>query len=45
MAVNSYNAMDGLQVIVDEFERFIKFVEEQKPKLSSKKLHLGKKEI
>ncbi len=39
MAVNSYDAMDGLQVIVDEFERFIKFVEEQKPKLSSKKLH------
>ena len=44
MTVNSYDAMDGLQVIVDEFERFIKFVEEQKPKLSSKKLHLGKKD-
>jgi len=44
MAVNSYDAMDGLQVIVDEFERFIKFVEEHKPKLSSKKLHLGKKD-
>ncbi len=43
MTVNSY-AMDGLQVIVDEFERFIKFAEEQKPKLSSKKLHLGKKD-
>ena len=44
MAGNSYNAMDDLQVIVDEFERFIKFVEEQKPKLSSKKLNLGKKD-
>lgn len=44
MTVNSYDAMDGLPVIVDEFERFIKFVEEQKPKLSSKKLHLGKKD-
>ncbi len=44
MAVNSYDAMDGLQVIVDEFERFIKFVEEHKPKLSSKRLHLGKKD-
>ena len=44
MTVNSYDAMDGLPVIVDEFERFIKFVEEQKPKLSSKKSHLGKKD-
>lgn len=44
MTTNPADTLDRIQLLVDEFDKFIKFVEEENPELSSKKTNLGKKD-